>query len=913
MGSLSTGGGSSAVAASAHAGCQRYRFTDPLVVGRSRRAIADQMGHPDTSAGIPEARWMRAMAFERLVRHERFVSQLLTTAVGALGLERPSAVRRADGRVSVATTATVLQQAHLKAVHEDVATMITGLAVPFVGMEQVAAATPVKPDFAIVAPRHGDHFPAGGRPPVVGSWLIMGDAKDYERVRSRIDDHRMLKGFLQVALGAESAAPWSAVPAQMTVHGSGVLAVPRNAFLQPEAVVERLDDHRREVRARVDERTALLEARGSALADDDIPGFVEHLVATFDPETCASCALFDYCRSEVRLSVEPSALLVELGIRPELRPAVSGLLDGSGAADSAPASVVAGLRATLDGRPVWTGQRRVDPVGLPGSINVVLAKSDAAALGVHGVGLQRVAADGSLVPWQHHIFDEPQSPVTRAAVMRLLGEQLEATIGEFVQESPMAPTPICVVTPDAATADVLVSIADSLAGVETSRLRWERDLEMGRPAVTFDGEPALVPEPLTDVQRLGVSFLLEEDRARAMTLRWPLVDLRRVLRGHLVAGGPAVDSGRLDYLVEWADAQEPLEHRVVSDAISAQEHTPGARLSNARSDEIHTALRANADGNRRRTSDPARYRELVLAELEYKAGVFDRATAILGRLPSSRLREVHRALESDAQVVWRARLHLHASDLVRFGRTNWVWRNSQVVMMEDDKSCAARLSALGNPQSAHDLALAAGTREVALARVTSTNPLRVDVRSRRIGDGAMAVALHVNGQPLVEAPSTTLKVNKGSFKFGQLSMGPLVDDGGNGLRWDLGIALDIDVGDVVIVGDAAWFRSYRSGHELAFDRPSPDTQSAPKADCHDGSFGADPDGHRWCCRSHEDAEAEWSDVLADRRARGELNPETWPPVIDEDQFDAVADGSPTNATTASSDPVPDHLTIDDLD
>jgi hypothetical protein len=60
VGGLSTGGGSSAVAASAHAGCERFRHTDPLVIGMSRRALAKQLKHPDTSAGIPEASWMRA-------------------------------------------------------------------------------------------------------------------------------------------------------------------------------------------------------------------------------------------------------------------------------------------------------------------------------------------------------------------------------------------------------------------------------------------------------------------------------------------------------------------------------------------------------------------------------------------------------------------------------------------------------------------------------------------------------------------------------------------------------------------------------------------------------------------------------------------------------------------------------------
>ena len=58
---------------------------------------------------------------------------------------------------------------------------------PFPGLPPESTA--IKPDFAIVAPS-GDG----------GSSLLMGDVKDYERVRSRIDHGRMLKGFLQVAL-----------------------------------------------------------------------------------------------------------------------------------------------------------------------------------------------------------------------------------------------------------------------------------------------------------------------------------------------------------------------------------------------------------------------------------------------------------------------------------------------------------------------------------------------------------------------------------------------------------------------------------------------------------------------------------------------------------------------------------------
>jgi hypothetical protein len=103
----------------------------------------------------------------------------------------------------------------------------------------------VKPDFAVVARKCRSQL---------ASWLAVGDAKDYKRVRSRIDDPRLLKGFLQVALGTESAAGWSKLPAEMEVHSYGILAVPRDAFLEPEALVDSLADHREEARMRVAER-----------------------------------------------------------------------------------------------------------------------------------------------------------------------------------------------------------------------------------------------------------------------------------------------------------------------------------------------------------------------------------------------------------------------------------------------------------------------------------------------------------------------------------------------------------------------------------------------------------------------------------------------------------------------------------
>ncbi|WP_406036415.1 hypothetical protein OG799_18215 [Micromonospora sp. NBC_00898] len=64
-------------------------------------------------------------------------------------------------------------------------------------------------------------------------------------------------------------------------------------------------------------------------------------------------------------------------------------------------------------------------------------------------------------------------------------------------------------------------------------------------------------------------------------------------------------------------------------------------------------------------------------------------------------------------------------------------------------------------------------RELALATVIDLDPVRLDVRSRRLVDGSRVVALHINGRSLVEAPATTVKIQKGSFKLGQLPVATL--------------------------------------------------------------------------------------------------------------------------------------------
>jgi len=884
MGSLQSGGGTSAVAASAHAGCRRFRLTDPFLTRKSRRALAALLEAPDTTAGIPEARWMRAMTFERLVNDDRFVSELLTKTMGRLGLGRPKNVARAQCNGSVEITAKALRDADLTATFAETATMTSNLAVPFLLLEDEDA-TAVLPDFAIVAPRR-----AGGK--VDGSWLIMGDAKDYERVRARIDDRRMLKGFLQVALGAESASAWTQLPKGMRVHRFGALAVPRNAFLQPEAIVERLDDHRSEVRDRVEERLEeKLRLGEDRPTEAELTDYVAHVAATFDPGACVSCSLFSYCRAELRGSDQPGDVLVEIGVPPRYRPAVAGLVEGGDSVAQAPAAIADQVAATVNGRAVWQRRRRTDPIGLPGAIYVTVAKSDAAALGIHGIAVRRGAH-----PWQRRTFLEPQAPTARRAAMQAIGGEIAAARDEGA-------LPIHLVVPDGATADLLVSAADSVAGVELSRMRWQRDIDVGRPALTFDGRPATLAEPLSPEERMAVSFLLEEDRSRALKTRTPVVDMRAALAAHVTPGGPAVDAFRLDYLVKWAAHTDRLAHREVSDRIAELGHTPGARLANAESDAIHAAYR-------QRKEDSNAYRELVAAALEYKQSVVDRAEVVLESLPVSRLRAAFEAIETEWQLVWWRRVALEALDLVRFDRTKEFWRNAQVPLLDKDERCATQLAAIADYAYAQDRSLDAGTGELAVATVLSVDPPRLRVASRHFTEGVTAVALHLNGEPLIEDEGVACKVQGTSFKFEQLSIGQLGDDGGEGLSWAPGLPLELAIGDEMILADGDWFKSLlNNGHALTVVRPPVDRLAAPKEDCTATSYATDPAGHRWCCRPHAASEAETADYFAEQRAAGKMNPEVWPPLVDEERFD-VGDEAELDADAGSP---AESLTADDLD
>lgn len=904
MSVIALGGGSSAVAASSHAACARFRQTDPLITGKTRRQLAQDLGHPDATGTIPEARWVRAMTFEALINRDEFATRIATTTLGSLGLTRPSGITIVNARRDVARTAELLGAARDRAVAHHVATLVHSPAVPYPDFD-AASATTVLPDFVVVAVKSEVSDDA---------WLVVGDAKDYERVRSRIDDQRMLKGYIQVAFGAEAFDQWPDLPTGLTIHRCGVLAVPRNSFLQPLAVTEDLADHRTEVRARLLERRA--EAETTKWTRDP-QSFVAHISATFDPATCVSCSLFGFCRSELRASTDPLDLLVEIGVPKEERESVAPLVASVGVPSAhASPSTVAHVQATVSGRPVVTGQRRLDPIGLVGTVNVVVVKSDSAALGFHGLAVQVVGPNGP-GEWKQFIFDAPQTDATRRATAGVIGAAVAEAMDAVDATWPDVHVPVHLVVPDRATADVLASIADALAGVEISRLRWERDVEVGRDPLTFDGQPATIPAPLTADERLGVSFLLEEDRARAFVVRSPVVDARGALLRLLVSGGPVASAGRLDYVVGWAQATDgpSLDHRAFADAIEQSVDTPGAKLSNALSDEVFTALTGGKLG--RAAVDRSRYAELVGDALDYRVRTLEAAMVALAAFERSTLADAVRAIEGDAQTVWRRRWSLQAYDLIRFGLTTRYWRNTLVRVVEADAKADAQITALTNPHWATEQARQAGVRELAIATVASTSPLLLDVASRRIGEGNTVVVLHRNGIAEVEQADVETLLQKGSVRIGGLGVGTLAsaadDSNVNRFEWSPPTPVTLNVGDELVIADANWFGT-AYGRFVKVDRPGVDAQMSPRPDCEPCSYATDPEGHQWCCQPHTEREAAISDLLAEKRASGELNPQTWPPVLDADAFDVTG---ATDATAESVDvdarPQPDGATLDDLE
>ncbi|ROR55068.1 hypothetical protein EDD41_2319 [Luteococcus japonicus] len=890
------GGASSAASWAVHSGCERYRGTDPMVTGKSRRLLAKELGAPDATAGIPDARWTRAMIFERLCHDGAFAGEVTARATGWSGFERPADVYRHDCNVSVVDTREALHTAAERA-RVGSATLLYKLAFPYPGFTE-GDATTVLPDLAVVA--RGPNGPT----------LIVGDVKDYERVRSRIDDGRLLKGFLQVAMGAFAFSQWPTRPGGLEVSSHGFLAVPRSVFLQPTVEVEDLTDHLQEVETQWQNRLDALDL------PETVNGTAEQLVAPldpgFDPNTCPSCSLFRYCRSELRGKQDPDALLREIGVPVAERAGVEAILSGGNPGPAADPTLVRRVTATVSGHVGRTGQLRLDPVGRPGTVNVVAVKSDAAALGFHGLAVSRVT-NQSTTEWTYKTFPDPQADLTRRSVMAQIGNAIELAMRELREADTDSPLPVHIVVPDGVTADLLASTADLLAGVELSRLRWQRDKEMGRPILTYNGEEATMPKTLDGSRRVAVSFLLEQDRARMLSLREPLVDLTSLMSRYFVPGGASSQARRLDYAVSWAAAHETVDHRSVTDSIEESLLTPGARLSNESSNRIHAAMMAARTGAR-----GDNYDELVMAELQYRTATFDAAVRALQTVPDSKLQPAYRTFEGDAQRVWRRRMRLRASDLVRFGRTYPYWRNQLVDVIQADATCQAQVAMLVNPLSAAAVATDAGSRDACWAQVTALQPLTLSVESRQFGAGDRVIMLSKADAAWVESAPVVVTPQKGSVRLRNFPIAALEETvpepTAEQFVWQPAIDPGVEVGDRLVIARLAGFGELKTSKEFNLPRPSQDENAAPKKSCEPGSFSADSEAHKWCCKPHEAVERDFSDEIAIRRARRELNPEVWPPVRDDDGFEVPAAHKPTSRSVEPfTTTAPEGVTTDELE
>ena len=369
-----------------------------------------------------------------------------------------------------------------------------------------------------------------------------------------------------------------------------------------------------------------------------------------------------------------------------------------------------------------------------------------------------------------------------------------------------------------------------------------------------------------------------------MRLRNPVVDLRRVLNAHMVAGGPSADSGRLDYLVRWAEAtgdRAPRrlrrDRRVAADARGAPveralgRHPRRAAGTASRSRDVPPARRGGARLQDRHPR--ARHRRARSAGGLGAAGRASRARSRRagGLGPPARARGLRpRAVLAHVPAVAQRAGGACSTPTAPATRSS------------------ARSPTSRSPTISRRMP---GTREVAVATVASTVPLRLEIASRRFVDGMTIVALHINRQALAEHPLTTLKIQKTSFKFGRMPLGQIHTRRGRHPR--LGAA-----GRPTAAGRRSPDRRGRHVvrprvHLRPRDRRQPSQPRQPG--------GAEADLHPVLVRAvartstsgvaarTRSVEAEWADELADRRARGELNPEVWPPLVDEDRFDVLAD------------------------
>ena len=865
---------------------------------------------------------MRAMTFERLVRDERFASEVATTTVGRLDLDRPTKVVIANARGNVDRTASLLADAHDRAVAEGRRDVIHGLAVPFVGFEDDRA-TDVKPDFAVVAPKTKRR----GR-------RIVADRRRRQGLRARPVPHRRRPAAQGLPPGRARRggfAAWSQLPAGMDVHRSACSLCRATRSCSPRRSSRTSTDHREEVAMRVAERQAeaklhsvrrrtLRRGLRRAPRGDVRPGdlLVVHAVRVLPRRTASG-------------RHDPTDLLIELGI-PRERPTAtwSGWSTGPGWSATPPASVVAhghrdGQRRRVSApgssastrRAAGHGQRRDREVRRgrarrPRARVPARHARRAGRLDVRPLRRPAVAGDAAR-------RDEAARGRRSRAAMTDAAGQPRSTRRRSTSSSRTRAPPTC------SSRSPTTSPASSSAACGGSATRT-----MGRPRADVRRR-AGTHSRRAHRRRTGpaVSFLLEEDRARALSLRSPIVDVRAVLARHVVAGGPAVNSlpSRLPRRVG-RRRPTPVDHRAFGDddrGVGAHARRP-ADEHDAPTRSIARARRRPAQGRgdspTSATLRPARPRGTRVQDRRLRRAA-RRSRTVARRRACGRRTGRSRATPRPCGA---ARLSLHASDLVRFGRTYRRWRNSLVPTIETRRAGAhAQLLALTNPQAAHDAATDAGTRQIAFATVVAVNrPLVLEVDSRRSATGAASSCCTSTTRPASSHRTVDVDASqKGSFKIDGLAIGPLSR---RRRRRHAPVPLRLGtrtstpalaVGDELVVADFDWFSTDAEGQPLPAGRPpaAGHDRRRPKPDCTATSYDDDPADHRCCCRPHE---ARRGRVV--RRARRPAGARGAQPAgvaagRRRGRVRGVGGGRRRSATRPPTprEPAPDDVTLDDLE
>ena len=410
MAGKALGGGSSAVAASSHAACARFRGTDPLITGMTRRGLAEAVGFRDDFGGIPEARWMRAMTFERLVRDEAFASEVATTTVGRLGLDRPNEVvivnARGQRTTRTAHAARRGPRPRGRRRRRDDDPRARGPVRRLRGRARHRRQARLRRR----RPEDADR----GRPGPGWSWAT-------PRTTSASARGSTTRGCSRASSRSRSAPspppPGRSCPTDMEVHRYGVAG--RAAQRVPPAGGGRRGPRRPprrgpDARRRAASRGGRRAVRRGPIADR--PTFVAHLQATFDPATCPSCTLFTYCRDELRDVRRPGRPAGrDRRPRPTRGRTSSGLVDGHAASSgAAPASIAPGRGDASTGVAAQRASAASTRPASPGTVNVVIAKSDAPRSASTG-SASSASRDAGAGSWTYDVFDDPQGAETRRA------------------------------------------------------------------------------------------------------------------------------------------------------------------------------------------------------------------------------------------------------------------------------------------------------------------------------------------------------------------------------------------------------------------------------------------------------------------------------------------------------------------